>query len=116
VSSLWAVDDAATRDLMVTFYSLLEEGLSKGEALRAAQAAVRKAYPGPFYWAAFVLSGDPGDGLAVDDAELPDLSPGKSGTSTRGTSSTASGSITGLLSKLESAARQAAESWGPAAP
>ena len=60
VASLWDVDDDATRLLMVAFYSHLRQGRSKSDALRAAQVEVRQKYPSPFYWAGFVLTGDPG--------------------------------------------------------
>jgi len=59
VASLWSVDDDATRQLMVAFYTHLKEGLNKAESLRAAQIAVRQKYPNPFYWAGFALTGDP---------------------------------------------------------
>ena len=55
--SLWQVDDAATQELMTTFYSLwLKEG-DKHSAFRQAQLALKKKYPEPYYWGAFVLSG-----------------------------------------------------------
>ncbi len=57
LSSLWQVDDQATRDLMVAFYSNLKQ-MSKDEALRRAQIAVKAKYPHPYYWAAFVLTGN----------------------------------------------------------
>jgi CHAT domain-containing protein/tetratricopeptide (TPR) repeat protein len=60
IASLWSVDDDATKLLMVAFYSHLRQGLSKADALRAAQADVRRQYQSPFYWAGFVLTGDPG--------------------------------------------------------
>jgi CHAT domain-containing protein/tetratricopeptide (TPR) repeat protein len=60
IASLWSVDDEATRALMVLFYSHLRQGLSKAEALRAAQMDMRQKYPHPYYWAGFVLTGDPG--------------------------------------------------------
>jgi CHAT domain-containing protein/Tfp pilus assembly protein PilF len=60
IASLWTVDDQATSLLMQTFYGYLKQGLSKAEALQAAQAATRRQYPHPYYWAAFVLTGDPG--------------------------------------------------------
>jgi len=56
VSSLWKVDDLATRDLMVDFYANLSR-MPKDEALRLAQFKVRERYPHPFYWAAFQLTG-----------------------------------------------------------
>jgi CHAT domain-containing protein len=60
VASLWSVDDDATQKLMIAFYTHLNQGLSKAEALRAAQADLRQQYPNPYYWAGFVLTGDPG--------------------------------------------------------
>jgi CHAT domain-containing protein len=56
LSSLWKVDDLATRDLMVNFYANLFR-MPKDEALRLAQFKVREKYPHPFYWAAFQLTG-----------------------------------------------------------
>jgi CHAT domain-containing protein len=60
IASLWSVDDEATRPLMVAFYRHLREGQSKADALRAAQTELRQKYPNPYYWAGFVLTGDPG--------------------------------------------------------
>jgi CHAT domain-containing protein len=60
IASLWSVDDDATSELMVAFYTHLKSGMGKAEALRAAQTDVRAKYPNPFYWAGFVLTGDPG--------------------------------------------------------
>ena len=60
VASLWAVNDPATAALMTSFYRYLRQGLSKAEALQAAQVEIRAQFPHPYYWAAFVLTGDPG--------------------------------------------------------
>ena len=59
VASLWSVDDQATAGLMTAFYRHLRQGLGKAAALRAAQAEVRAEHPDPYYWAAFILTGDP---------------------------------------------------------
>ena len=75
IGSLWKVDDHATQLLMGELYrNLWERGLPKREALRDAQLAMLRRYDAgaeslgdvatdrrthPFYWAAFVLSGDP---------------------------------------------------------
>ena len=58
--SLWDVDDEATRTLMVSFYKNYLSGMSKPEALRKAQVAMRKTkkWSHPYYWSAFVLFGD----------------------------------------------------------
>jgi CHAT domain-containing protein/Tfp pilus assembly protein PilF len=60
IASLWTVDDESTSHLMKAFYTHLKGGMSKAEALRAAQSDTRKKYPHPYYWSAFVLAGDPG--------------------------------------------------------
>jgi CHAT domain-containing protein len=57
LSSLWKVDDEATRDLMVRFYTGLS-GLGKAEALRQAQLSVRAGRPHPYYWAGWLLTGN----------------------------------------------------------
>jgi len=72
VASLWTVDDEATSLLMEAFYFHLKHGMSKAAALQAAQAATRKKYPHPYYWAAFVLTGDPGND---SDGRLTDARP-----------------------------------------
>jgi CHAT domain-containing protein/tetratricopeptide (TPR) repeat protein len=107
VASLWKVDDAATQALMTDFYrNLWDRKLSRLEALRQAQLAMlhssgrganaaraagpeRPIDPGaearpwpepgapPVLWAAWVLSGDPGD-LActiTDDSAVNSPSP-----------------------------------------
>jgi CHAT domain-containing protein len=59
VASLWTVEDEATSQLMVSFYTHLKRGLSKAAALQAAQKEARARHPHPYYWAAFVLTGEP---------------------------------------------------------
>jgi CHAT domain-containing protein len=56
ISTLWKVDDQATKELMLTFYSNLLT-MEKGEALRRAQLSTKKKYPHPFFWASFQLTG-----------------------------------------------------------
>jgi hypothetical protein len=56
----WAGDEAASQVLLAAFYKALEGGASAVDALRAAQASVRKATPEapPAAWAGWlVLSG-----------------------------------------------------------
>lgn len=55
IMSLWEVSDAATEVLMTKFYSLLTKGKTKREAFDAAVEAVKKEYPSPEYWAAFIM-------------------------------------------------------------
>jgi CHAT domain-containing protein/Tfp pilus assembly protein PilF len=82
VISLWKVDDAATKDLMVGYYRLLRAGVGRTEALRRVQLQMlssrqdrkkasrrsieltsgdnrrQRDRSHPFYWASFIQSGD----------------------------------------------------------
>jgi len=60
VSSLWSVPSEATTALMVSLYTHLQEGMSKAQALRAAQLEVMNTsrWTQPWYWAAFNLMGN----------------------------------------------------------
>lgn len=61
ILTVWPVDDAKTRELMVAFYrNLFERGMTKSEALRQAQLAMAEQGLHMYYWAAFVLYGDGG--------------------------------------------------------
>jgi CHAT domain-containing protein len=62
VVSLWPVaDDSATPDLMVSFYRRLDRSPDKSEALQAAKLELirKKQYAHPYYWAPFILVGEP---------------------------------------------------------
>jgi len=56
MASLWSVDDTATQELMVAFYQNINQGMSKGEALR--QAKLSQISLHPYYWSPFILIGD----------------------------------------------------------
>jgi CHAT domain-containing protein/tetratricopeptide (TPR) repeat protein len=61
LASLWGVGDVSTSRFMERFYQHLHDGLSKDEALRAAQVdqiREKSASSHPFHWAAFELFGD----------------------------------------------------------
>jgi CHAT domain-containing protein/Tfp pilus assembly protein PilF len=60
VMSLWAVSDRATRELMVSYYRLLQQGEERGEALRQVQLEMLKRVNRrhPYYWASFIQSGE----------------------------------------------------------
>ena len=57
--SLWNVNDESTAALMVQFYREWQKGASKSTALRQAMLSVRETHPNPFYWAPFLLVGNP---------------------------------------------------------
>jgi CHAT domain-containing protein len=59
VTTLWKVDDKATFELVRSFYTRLEGGAGPVEALRQAQIETMRAFPDPYAWAAFGLSGVP---------------------------------------------------------
>ncbi len=60
ITSLWRVDDAATRRLMELFYAgLWKDGLGKADALWQAKMALRDEGHPLRDWAGWVLSGDP---------------------------------------------------------
>jgi CHAT domain-containing protein/Tfp pilus assembly protein PilF len=62
VMSLWKVDDAATRDLMSEYYTRLQRNEGRTEAMRQAQLRMLQGKTQdrahPYYWAAFISSGD----------------------------------------------------------
>ena len=59
VSSLWAVNDPATAELMTQFYTaMLNEGATPPQALQQAQRAMWQGGKLPYYWAAFTLQGE----------------------------------------------------------
>ena len=57
--SLWNVNDESTAALMVNFYKEWQKGASKAAALRKAMLEVRRNHANPFYWAPFLLVGNP---------------------------------------------------------
>ena len=61
IVSLWKVQDRSTADLMVNFYQQLDRSQDKTEALRQAKLKLiqNNRYAHPYYWAPFVLIGEP---------------------------------------------------------
>jgi len=61
--TLWGVDDETTRHFMVRYYNLLKAGQGRSEALRTVQLEMlsrkgnRSRQSHPYYWAAFIQSG-----------------------------------------------------------
>jgi len=68
LASLWPVDDDSTANLIAEFYDKLRNaGMSKAQALQAAQLKLINAkqipeindkYDHPYYWSAFILIGN----------------------------------------------------------
>lgn len=62
VVSLWSVDDCTTAQIMQNFYSNLQEGYTKSEALRHAKLKfwnnANAHQKHPYFWSGFVLIGD----------------------------------------------------------
>ncbi len=63
--SMWSVSDRSTADLMTHFYQQLAEGKSKSKALQASKLHYLELSKDPwknhpYFWAGFVLKGDPG--------------------------------------------------------
>jgi len=59
ISTLWSVDDAKSKDLMVAFYKdLMRNGGDAAAALRHAQLALMRQHNAsdPYYWAGFELT------------------------------------------------------------
>ena len=58
--SLWKVSDEGTKNLMQKYYKRLNKKEGRSDALRSIQLELlqSKRYSHPFYWAAFVVSGD----------------------------------------------------------
>ncbi|HYM79661.1 MAG TPA: CHAT domain-containing protein [Candidatus Dormibacteraeota bacterium] len=68
VASLWSADDTFTHALMNRFYTHIAEGMDQASALRDAKrdllAKYGKEVP-PYYWGAFVLTGDGGSPIRL---------------------------------------------------
>src|SRR6266508_1201029 len=60
VMSLWKVADKATRELMVGYYTGLQRGEGRSEALRNVQLQMLRSRERrhPYYWAVFIQSGE----------------------------------------------------------
>jgi CHAT domain-containing protein len=65
IASLWAVNAQPTNLLVDRFYTHLNAGAVPAEALQQAQIDVRASYPHPYFWAGFVVIGDPGGNRGV---------------------------------------------------
>ena len=55
ISSLWKVDDNATKDLMTSFYENLTNSSDVRKLLTSVILNLRKTYPHPYYWGPFIF-------------------------------------------------------------
>ncbi len=75
IASLWSINDRATATFMQEFYRHFTGGLTAAEALRLTKRRMigsRQAHP--YYWASFMLQGDPSVAKAanrLEDATRP---------------------------------------------
>ncbi len=64
VTSIWSVNDAKTKDLMVFFYQNLKRGQPKNEALRQAKLTYLETHTAdachPYFWSGFIGIGAQG--------------------------------------------------------
>jgi CHAT domain-containing protein len=58
IMSLWKVDDAATQELMASFYAGWLANGDKAAAFHKARQVIKEKYKSPFYWGAFILTGE----------------------------------------------------------
>ncbi|PHI20556.1 hypothetical protein CEQ90_07335 [Lewinellaceae bacterium SD302] len=76
LSTLWAVDDRATSEIVLDFYEQLDAGKSKSVALATAQRNFRAKHAGtekdhPYYWAPLILVGNNAPLTDLDASPLP---------------------------------------------
>ncbi|MEI9938446.1 MAG: CHAT domain-containing protein [Pseudomonadota bacterium] len=81
VTSLWKVDDAATRELMSLYYQALLHGEGKADAMRNAAVTLRKEHPHPYFWAPFIVSGAIDRLSGADGQAIPRIEPPRHGLS-----------------------------------
>ncbi len=58
--SLWDIDDACTKEFMCSFYREVGRESSLAAAVQVAMREIRERYPHPYFWAPFLLIGEPG--------------------------------------------------------
>ena len=58
INSLWQVDDRASKDFMIAFYSHYLEKEGRQAAFVAAQKEMKDKYHDPYFWGAFMLVGN----------------------------------------------------------
>ena len=58
MTSLWKVDDAATKDFMISFYQQYLTTKDKNLSFIHAQKIIKEKYKDPYFWGAFVMVGN----------------------------------------------------------
>ncbi len=60
IGSLWKIDDNASANIMIQFYTNIQQGMSKSEAMRQAKLSHLKTgeKSHPYYWSPFILIGN----------------------------------------------------------
>jgi CHAT domain-containing protein len=58
VMSLWKVNDQTTRELVESYYQNLKANQGRSQSLKTIQLDLLKKYQYPYYWAAFIPSGN----------------------------------------------------------
>jgi len=58
VMSLWSVNDQTTRELVESYYKNLKASQGRSQSLKTIQLDLLKKYQHPYYWAAFIPSGN----------------------------------------------------------
>ncbi len=62
ITSLWEVNDESTSEIMLSFYTYLQKGKTKDEAMRLSKLDYLLSHVGedrhPYFWAAFIPMGD----------------------------------------------------------
>jgi CHAT domain-containing protein len=87
VLSLWQISDAGTIDLMKAYYQRVLAGAGRSAAMHETQRELlqRPASSHPFYWASFIVSGQPGPlaGLQRGTSEQASSSSARAGAGER---------------------------------
>ena len=61
MTSLWPISDAATGELMISYYSkLVKEKKPRVGAMEEAMQEMKSKRPHPYYWAPFIVIGQDG--------------------------------------------------------
>ena len=67
--ALWDIDDNSTNDFMRAFYREVVAGTTLAGAVQKAMLEIRNRYPHPYFWAPFLLVGEPGGLTPVESGK-----------------------------------------------